>query len=125
MRVFVDELTEITGADGRDEGGNVAAVEWLRSRGRAYGAELCAGTQYPEQIGERLMSCLLGLRTIGCYAQLAPSSAQIMAAALNVDPSQIRALGEHVMCVRTTGRDNTALPALTVAVPWFDGGHGV
>lgn len=125
VRVFVDELTEITGADGRDEGGNVAAVEWLRSRGRAYGAELCAGTQYPEQIGERLMSCLLGLRTIGCYAQLAPSSAQIMAAALNVDPSQIRALGEHVMCVRTTGRDNTALPALTVAVPWFDGGHGV
>ena len=50
VRIFVDELTDITGADGRDSGGNVDAVEWLRSRARAYGAELTVGTRLHHRV---------------------------------------------------------------------------
>ncbi len=125
VRIFVDELTDITGADGRDSGGNVDAVEWLRSRARAYGAELTVGTQYPEQLSDRLLACITGFRTIGSYVLLAPTSAQTMADVLGVQTAAIRSLPNHVACWRTTDAHGGTLPALTLTVPHFDAGAGV
>lgn len=122
VRVYVDELTDITGSDGRGAGGNTAAVEWFRSRARAYGAELTVGTQYPEQLDARLTACILGFRTIGCYVMLSPSSAETMGAALNVDPAVLRSLPTHACCWRTTDGHGGALPALTLSTPHFDAG---
>ncbi|RSX49847.1 hypothetical protein [Bifidobacterium castoris] len=121
VRIYVDELTDITGSDGRT-GGNTAAVEWLRSRARAYGAELTVGTQYPEQLDARLTACILGFRTIGCYVMLSPSSAETMGAALDVDPAVLRSLPTHACVWRTTDGNGGSLPALTLSTPHFDAG---
>lgn len=119
MCVSVDELTSILGVDMSGGAGNRDALEWLRSRGREYGVELKCGTQYPEQLDPVTLQLVCGFDTFACYA-MAPDR---VADALGVDGQVVSGLGAHMLCARTVDADGGLLPAMTVRVPWFDGGR--
>lgn len=125
VRVFIDELTDVLGGDGTMCGGNTAAVEWLRSRGRAYGVELTCGTQYPEQMDRRTMSLTLGFDTTGTFALRSMESAAIVADGLGVEPDTIRRLPRFAICLETLDPQRRQLPAMTLSVPHFDAGAPV
>lgn len=121
LDLFVDELTDVTGSDGTTSGGNVAAMEWLREKGRAFGVRLVVGTQNPLQLDDRLQASFLGFMTVCSYVLRAPASARIVSDALGVDERTVSGLSPHVLAVRTVGERLESLPVMVVSVPWFDG----
>ena len=65
------------------------------------------------------MQLVCGFDTFACYA-MAPDR---VADALGVDGQVVSGLGAHMLCARTVDADGGLLPAMTVRVPWFDGGR--
>lgn len=124
-RVFIDELTDVLGVGENRMPGNVNILELMRSRYRAMGVEVAAGTQYPEQLDERTLALVLGFTTVGVFSLRAPMSAQRLGDALGVSPGLVSSLGLHELCVRTVDARQSNLPALTIRVPHFDAGDAL
>lgn len=125
VRLYIDELTDVSGGDDGREGGGSAAIRWLRERGRAYGVELVAGTQNPSQMDPSLLATFLGLMTLCCFTLRASKMAQTVADEMGCDPQAIRSLNVHDMAVRTVDRRLSALAPFVLTVPHFDAGDGL
>ena len=120
--VAVDEVTDVIGADGGASGGNGEVLEWLREKGRAYGVRLFAGTQYPGQLDERLLTSVSGLLTVGSFVLQASASAEPAGVAVGVGARRIMALPAFAIALRTVGPapQRVMLPPMVLHVPHFD-----
>jgi hypothetical protein len=122
MRLFADELTELLGSDAGTAGGNAEAFGWMHSKGRAYGAELTAGTQFPEQLDHVTLALVSGFDAKLCFAMRASDQARVAGDMMGVEPERLQQLPLHVAAVRAVDGDFALLPAMFLAVPHFDGG---
>ena len=127
VRVLVDELTDVLGADGDTGGGNADILAWLREKGRAYGVQLVAGTQNAIQLEGGLLASVTGLMTVGTFVLRADLTAGPSAVAVGSDPATVRGLPLHTVLVRTVGPppDMAGLPPMILSVPHFDAGAPV
>ena len=127
MRVTVDELTDVLGADEEGGGGNADILSWLREKGRAYGVELAAGTQNPLQLEGELLASVTSLMTVGTFVLRADLTAGPAADAVGSDAATVRGLPRHTILIRTVGPAPAmaGLPPMILDVPHFDGGAGV
>ena len=127
LRLYIDELTDVSGSDSGNEGGGSAAIRWLRERGRAYGVELVAGTQNPAQMDASLLATFLGLMTLCCFTLRSSEMARTVAGEMGdgFDPQTIRSLNVHDLLVRTVDPKLAALNPFVLTVPHFDAGDGL
>ena len=127
MRVTVDELTDVLGADEEGAGGNADILSWLREKGRAYGVELAAGTRNPLQLEGELLASVTSLMTVGTFVLRADLTAGPAADAVGSDAATVRGLPRHTILIRTVGPAPAmaGLPPMILDVPHFDGGAGV
>lgn len=123
-RIFVDEMTDVSGDDGADGAGS-ASLRWLRERGRAYGVRLYLGTQNPGQMPAGLLNSFLGLMTLCCFTLRAPAMAQTVGEAMDANGRRIGSLAVHDLMVRTVDTNLAPLPAFVATVPHFDAGDGI
>ncbi|MFQ7494083.1 MAG: hypothetical protein ACLRL4_10900 [Bifidobacterium bifidum] len=80
--------------------------------------ELKCGTQYPEQLDPVTLQLVCGFDTFACYA-MAPTGWRLRW----VWTVRSCLAWAHMLCARTVDADGGLLPAMTVRVPWFDGGR--
>lgn len=127
VRLFVDELSDVTGAGDGVAGGNRDIFEWFREKGRSFGVELTLGSQNPLQLDERLLASVTGFQTVGSFVLRSPVTAEPAARAVGVDPQRLVSLPRFAIALRTVGGppDMATLPAMILHVPHFDGGEGL
>lgn len=127
VRLFVDELSDVTGAGDGVSGGNRDIFEWFREKGRSFGVELTLGSQNPLQLDERLLASVTGFQTVGSFVLRSPVTAEPAARAVGVDAQRLVSLPKYAIALRTVGGppDMATLPAMILHVPHFDGGESV
>ncbi|KAA8826998.1 hypothetical protein [Bifidobacterium myosotis] len=127
MRVTVDELTDVLGADDDGRGGNADILSWLREKGRAYGVELTVGTQNAMQLQGELLASVTSLMTVGSFVLRADLTAGPSAQAIGSEAAVVKGLPMHTILVRTVGPppEVAGLPPMVLKVPHFDAGAGV
>ncbi|OZG49855.1 hypothetical protein [Bombiscardovia coagulans] len=121
VRIFIDELTEVLGPHS-NRTSNTEVLEWLRSKGRAFGVELTTGTQYPEQVDQQTLNLLLGFDTVICFTLRDMQSATTLAQTLSIEPEQILQLAKHNALIKTVSNQAVTLPTMALAIPHFDAG---
>lgn len=127
VRLFVDELSDVTGAGEGVAGGNRDIFEWFREKGRSFGVELTLGSQNPLQLDDRLLASVTGFQTVGSFVLRSPVTAEPAARAVGVTPERLVSLPRFAIALRTVGGppDMATLPPMILHVPHFDGGEGV
>ena len=116
VRIFADEVKAVAAA-------SPEVVTWLRSDGRAYGAEAVFATQQPSQLPEEVRKASMSFGTLIAFMQNEEQTAKEIAANLSLDGSawdvqDVTMLPRYAAIVRATFQQER-LNAFTVQVPDF------
>ena len=116
VRIFADEVKAVAAA-------SPEVVTWLRSDGRAYGAEAVFATQQPSQLPDEVRKATMSFGTLVAFMQNEELTAKEIAANLSLDGSawdvqDVTMLPRYTAIVRATFQQER-LSAFTVQVPNF------